>query len=89
MVYEHSLCYELTECCMMNRVWCTEVFFYGLQSVEWWIEGCVVNKHRWCYMAERVLYDGQSMVYRVIRFRECLVVNRGLCGGQAQLVLLG
>ena len=89
MVYKNSLCYMADRVLYDEQSMVYRVFFYGLQSVEWWIEGCVVNKHRWCYVAERVLYDGQSMVYRVIRFRECLVVNRGLCGGQAQLVLLG
>ena len=42
----------LTECCMMDRVWCTE--FYMVYSVEWWTEDCLVGKRSWCYIADSV-----------------------------------
>ena len=56
----------------------------------------MLDKHSWCYMADRVLYNGQSMVHRVLYglqsvewwTEDCMVDKHSWCN-IADIVLHG
>ena len=63
----------MTECCIMDRVWCTE--FYMVYRVLNGRQCRMVANHSWNYMANRWT---ECDVQRLIWFTVCSVVDSGL-----------